>query len=100
MTFRYCGLGSKGLLRDFGDLAIGSEQVKTMTGHSRARSKQDGEVDQPSLLAREAVRLAPHYVREITGRRPVQMTGVAPADEGGWIVDVEVVEDQRIPSSA
>ena len=71
-----------------------------MTGHSRARSKEDGEVDQPSLLAREAVQLAPQYVREITGRRPVQMTGVAPADEGGWIVEVEVVEDQRIPSSA
>jgi Gas vesicle synthesis protein GvpO len=71
-----------------------------MTGYPRARSTADREVDQPPLLAREAVQLAPHYVREITGRRPVQMTGVAPADEGGWIVEAEVVEDQRIPSSA
>ena len=71
-----------------------------MTGHSRARSRDDREVDQPPIFAREAVQLAPQYVREITGRRPVQMTGIAPADEGGWIVEVEVVEDQRIPSTA
>jgi Gas vesicle synthesis protein GvpO len=71
-----------------------------MTEHPRARSGDDRDADQHSILAREAVRLAPEYVKEITGRRPVQMTGVAPTDEGGWIVEVEVVEDRRIPSSA
>jgi hypothetical protein len=70
-----------------------------MTEHPRAWSWDDRDADQPSILAREAVRLAPEYVTEITGHQAVQMTGVAPT-EGGWIVEAEVVEDRRIPSLA
>ena len=34
------------------------------------------------------------------GPGPVLITGVAPTDEDGWIVEAEIVEDRRIPSSA
>jgi hypothetical protein len=71
-----------------------------MTELPRARSGDDRDADQPSIPAREAVQLAPEYITEITGRRPVQITGVEPTDEDGWIVEVEIVEDRRIPSSA
>ena len=71
-----------------------------MTGYARERSGDDRDTDHPSIPAREAVQLAPEYITEMTGRRPVQVTGVAPADEDGWIVQAEIVEDRRIPSSA
>jgi hypothetical protein len=71
-----------------------------MTEHRRARSGHDGDADRPSIPARAAIQLAPEYITEITGRRPVLITGIAPTDEGGWIVEVEVVEDRRIPPSA
>ena len=71
-----------------------------MTDHSRRRSGDDRDADQPSIPAREAVKLAPEYITEITQRRPEQTTAVEATDEGGWIVEVQVVEDRRIPPSA
>jgi hypothetical protein len=53
-----------------------------------------------SIVAREAAQLAPKYISEITGRHPERVTAVEPDDEGGWIIEAEVVEDRRIPSSA
>ena len=53
-----------------------------------------------SIVAREAAQLAPKYINEMTGRHPERITAVEPDDDGGWIVEAEVVEDRRIPSSA
>ncbi len=53
-----------------------------------------------AILAREAAQIGPRYLTEITGREPAQMTAVEPTDEGGWIVEAEIVEERRIPSSA
>lgn len=53
-----------------------------------------------SIAAREAARLAPEYIAEMTHRQPARITAVEPDDQGGWIVEAEVVEDRRIPSSA
>ncbi|OMC23225.1 gas vesicle protein GvpO [Mycobacterium colombiense] len=53
-----------------------------------------------SIVAREAARLAPRYITEMTGRHPERITAVEPDDEGGWIVEAEIVEERRIPSSA
>lgn len=53
-----------------------------------------------SIAAREAARLAPEYIAEMTHRQPARITAVEPDDRGGWIVEAEVVEDRRIPSSA
>jgi hypothetical protein len=38
-------------------------------------------------------------MREMTAKDPEGVTSVAPAEDG-WTVEVEVVEDRRIPSSA
>ena len=69
-----------------------------MTEHPHARSADDRNGD-PSIRARDAVHLAREYVTEIIDRRPEQMTAVEPTDNG-WIVELEVVTDRRIPSSA
>jgi gas vesicle protein GvpO len=52
------------------------------------------------MPAREAVQVASGYITAITGCQLTQITGVKPSDEDGWIVEVEVIEDRRIPSSA
>jgi hypothetical protein len=66
----------------------------------RPRSGDDRDVKQPPILAREAVQLAREYITEITDREPLQLTSAAPTEEGGWVVEVEVLQDRRIPSSA
>lgn len=52
------------------------------------------------MTAREAVALVREYVGEMTEGEAVRMTSATPTDEGGWIIEVETVEDRRIPSSA
>lgn len=54
----------------------------------------------PTMLARDVVRCAGEHIADVTGAEPGIGTSVLPTDEGGWIVEVEVVEDRRIPSSA
>src|SRR5262245_55901749 len=70
-----------------------------MPKRAHARSG-DRDVSQRLIRAREAVLLDPKYIAELTRRQPSQMTSVEPTEEGGWIVEAEVVEESRIPSSA
>lgn len=58
------------------------------------------DTEPPPLTAREAVDLAREQITEMTGRDAVQTTSVAPTESGGWVVEIEVVEDHRIPSSS
>jgi Gas vesicle synthesis protein GvpO len=71
-----------------------------MAKRKETRSQDDRDVNQRFLPVREAVHIAADYLTAITGRQPTQITGLTPSDEEGWIVEVEVVEDRRIPSSA
>ncbi len=71
-----------------------------MTQRARARSPRDRGDEEPSLTAREAVDIVRETITEITDGEPVRITSAVPTDEGGWIVEVETVEDRRIPSSA
>jgi Gas vesicle synthesis protein GvpO len=57
-------------------------------------------MSKPLIAALEAVQLGPEYMAEISHRQPTRVTAVEPADEGRWIVEVEMIEDRRIPSSA
>ena len=70
-----------------------------MTQRTRSRSSRDPEPEGP-LTAREAVALVREYVGEMTDGEPVRMTSASPTEEGGWIIEIETVEDRRIPSSA
>ncbi len=70
-----------------------------MTQRTRSRSQRDPEPEEP-LTAREAVALVREYVTEMTEGEPIRMTSATPTDEGGWIIEIETVEDRRIPSSA
>jgi hypothetical protein len=70
-----------------------------MTQRAGSRSQRDPERGEP-LTVRDAVALVREYVTELTEGEPVRMTSATPTEEGGWIVEVETVEDRRIPSSA
>ena len=73
--------------------------MRDMTQRTRSRSQPDREPEGP-LTAREAVALVRDYITEMTEGEPVRMTSATPTDEGGWIIEIETVEDRRIPSSA
>ncbi|WP_426512805.1 gas vesicle protein GvpO [Dactylosporangium sp. McL0621] len=49
----------------------------------------------PGTVAKLALR----DIAEMTGRAPSGITALEHADDGGWLVEVEVVEETRIPSS-
>jgi hypothetical protein len=54
--------------------------------------------DRPLLSAAKAGQRGLRQITELTGKDPEGVSGVQPSDDG-WTVSVEVVEDQRIPSS-
>jgi gas vesicle protein GvpO len=66
-----------------------------MAQDARARPRRESS----RVTAREAAELARQYIAEMTERQPVQMTSLSPTEDG-WLVEVEVIEDQRIPSSS
>lgn len=64
------------------------------------RQPRDGDGAEPQPMGpREVVRLAAEHIADITGAEPGVSTSVLPTDDG-WIIEMEVVEDRRIPSSA
>jgi hypothetical protein len=71
-----------------------------MTQRAHARSPRDRDAEEPPLTAREAVDIVRENITEITDGEPVRITSAVPSDEGGWVIEVETVEDRRIPSSA
>jgi hypothetical protein len=71
-----------------------------MTQRANARSPGDRENAEPPLTAREAVDIVRENITEITDGEPVRITSAVPSDEGGWVIEVETVEDRRIPSTA
>jgi hypothetical protein len=56
--------------------------------------------EQPPLNARDAAEVAKEYLTEMNGQEPVSMTSVELTDQEGWVVEFEVIEDRRIPSSS
>lgn len=61
---------------------------------------EDGQARRPRRLgARAVARAAVEQVVEMTGKAPEGVTAVSPNGQG-WLVGVEVVETERIPSSA
>jgi hypothetical protein len=55
--------------------------------------------EQPSPLpAEDIAEVAVRDIMQMTGRNPLGATSVMPTDDG-WTVEVEVVENRRIPSS-
>jgi hypothetical protein len=71
-----------------------------MAERARARPARARPSEESSRVsAREVAELARQYIEEMTERQPVQMTSVSPIEDG-WLVEVEVIEDRRIPSSS
>ena len=51
------------------------------------------------ITAPDAAQAALRAIVDLTGKRPEGVTAVEPTEDG-WLVGVEVVEDQRVPSSS
>ena len=66
-------------------------------GNSRRR--RPARSSRSSMTAAEAARAALRQIAELTDKQPEGVTGVERTDDG-WIVGLELVEDQRIPSSS
>jgi hypothetical protein len=76
------------------------KRVRAMGHDMREPSRNVPDTDQPSIRAREAAQLAVTYATLVIDRQPTQITAVEATDEGDWLVEAEVVEDRRFPSTA
>jgi hypothetical protein len=65
----------------------------------RAGGDIDNERLDVATTAAEAARAALRQITELTAKQPEGVTGVQ-RTEDGWTVGIELVEDQRIPSSS
>jgi hypothetical protein len=68
-------------------------------GNGRRRSRGSARPSRSSMTAAEAARAALRQIAELTAKQPEGVTGVE-RTEDGWTVGLELVEDQRIPSSS
>ncbi|HVW44807.1 MAG TPA: gas vesicle protein [Amycolatopsis sp.] len=64
------------------------------TERQRRRSTEDETLSAPEVAAK-----ALQHIGELTTSKPVGVTSVEPAEDG-WLVEVEVLEERRIPSSS
>lgn len=69
----------------------------TSSGDIERESANSAEDEE--LSAAEIGAMAVDRMRELTGKKPLGATSVEPIEDG-WLVEVEVIEEQRIPSSA
>lgn len=60
--------------------------------------ERDGRRHGVELPAAEAARSAADHIVALTGRQPSAVTSLRLGNDG-WVAEVEVVEDRRIPSS-
>lgn len=58
-----------------------------------------GTSEDKALSAAEVAAKALAHIGELTTSKPVGVTSVEPAEDG-WLVEVEVLEERRIPSSS
>lgn len=68
-------------------------------GTGRAAKSRRREAESATLPASGAAAEALRHVGELISADPVAVTSVEPAEDG-WLVEVEVIEERRIPSSA
>jgi len=80
------------------DLDVDESEVDEdrSAGNGRQRSARPS---RSAMTAAEAARAALRQIAELTAKQPEGITGVE-RTEDGWAVGVELVEDQRIPSSS
>lgn len=58
----------------------------------------DAELDDADISVEDAAAFARKHIAAVTGRRPGTVISVDPAEDG-WLVEVELVEQERIPTS-
>ena len=75
---------------DMDELEDADEPEDARNGQRRGRS---------SMTAGEAAKAALREIGQLTAKQPEGITGVEHSEDG-WTVGIELVEDQRIPSSA
>ena len=72
-----------------------------MAQRTRERSGDDRDAEQlPPMSVREAADIAREYIVDMAGHEPVAMTSVEPTDDDSFVIEFEVIEQRRIPSSA
>lgn len=89
------------IVDDIGDESLDVDEPEAV-GEDRSAGNGRQRPARPSrsaMTAAEAARAALRQIAELTAKQPEGITGVE-RTEDGWAVGVELVEDQRIPSSS
>jgi hypothetical protein len=72
-----------------------SNKASTASNKATTASRKDT----ATLSAADAAAAAVSQLDGLIAKQPMSVTSVQPA-EGGWFVDIEVVEDRRVPTTS
>lgn len=81
-------------MRDAGEPEADGQDESPANGQRRAARRS-----RPGMTAGQAAKAALREIAALTAKQPEGVTGVERTDDG-WAVGIELIEDQRIPSSA
>jgi hypothetical protein len=85
---------------EFGDEILEADRPEGADDdESPANGRRPAGRGRPAMTATEAAQAALREIAQLTAKRPEGVTEVE-RTEDGWTVGIELVEDQRIPSSA
>jgi hypothetical protein len=71
-------------------------ETSQRSGTTERSYSRDGEA---TLSAQEVAKSAVRHISALTGKRAVSVTSIEPTEDG-WVVEVELIEIERIPSTS
>jgi gas vesicle protein GvpO len=71
---------------------------RSRTAHRPSNRDKGAEIDDVEISVEDAAAFARKHIAAVTGRSPGTVISVDPAEDG-WLVEVELVEQERIPTS-
>jgi Gas vesicle synthesis protein GvpO len=66
----------------------------------KARGRRASNRGAKRITAAQAAQAGMRGLVDLIGKQPEGITSVEPSEDDGWLIGVEVIEDQRVPSSA
>lgn len=84
---------------DYDEASYGERDERRSGARTPAADRRGDREAQDALAPETVVRTVLQDITELTGRQPSGVTALERGDSGGWVVEVEVVEERRIPSS-
>lgn len=84
---------------DYDEASYGEEDEQRPRARTPAADRRGERTTREALTPETVIRTVLQNITELAGIQPSGVTALECDDNGDWVVEVEVVEERRIPSS-